>query len=121
MNAARINYFRDKLLSEKNRVTKIMTDMKRNDITDLNEEMENELSLWDNYPADIGTIREDMETTSAFKGNEVSILKKIDDALRMLDEGDYGICKRCGKPILQERLEVLPYAVFCTPCEKQIH
>lgn len=121
MNTARINYFRSKLLNEKSRINKLMSDMKKNDIIDISDEMDNELSLWDNHPADIGTIREDMERASAFKGNEVSILKRINDALHMIEEGDYGMCQRCGKPISEERLEVLPYAVFCTPCEKQLH
>ena len=30
-----------------------------------------------------------------------------------IDEGTFGLCERCGKPIDPERLEALPYATLC--------
>jgi DnaK suppressor protein len=40
-------------------------------------------------------------------------LKDIDDALRRLDDGTYGICEECGKPIDEARLEAMPWARYC--------
>ncbi len=40
-------------------------------------------------------------------------LQKIDIALRKLDEGTYGICEECGEEISLERLQVLPFAIYC--------
>jgi DnaK suppressor protein len=34
-------------------------------------------------------------------------------ALAKLDEGTYGTCDVCGKPIPEGRLEALPWAVLC--------
>jgi len=45
-----------------------------------------------------------------------SELLHVDDALTRLDEGTYGICTRCGKPIPDARLEVRPFAELCVPC-----
>ncbi|MET0419123.1 MAG: TraR/DksA family transcriptional regulator [Actinoplanes sp.] len=43
-------------------------------------------------------------------------LSDVDDALRRLDEGRYGVCERCGGPIPAERLEVRPFARTCVGC-----
>ncbi|MDA8088338.1 MAG: TraR/DksA C4-type zinc finger protein [Nitrospiraceae bacterium] len=40
-------------------------------------------------------------------------LTKIDEALRKLAEGTYGICEDCGEEIDIERLKVMPFAIYC--------
>ena len=50
----------------------------------------------------------------------MSLLDKIDDALRAIDDGTYGECKSCGKEIDRGRLEFLPYAVNCIKCQDSI-
>jgi DnaK suppressor protein len=45
-------------------------------------------------------------------------LKKIDAALRRLEEGAYGDCSQCGGEIAQARLRALPFAVRCRNCEE---
>lgn len=44
-------------------------------------------------------------------------LKKINTALRRIDEGDYGDCFECGAEIAEARLRALPFAVRCRDCE----
>ncbi|MEW6002656.1 MAG: TraR/DksA C4-type zinc finger protein [Nitrospirota bacterium] len=46
-------------------------------------------------------------------------LFKIDEALRKLDEGTYGICEDCGEEISEERLKVLPFAIYCRDCQER--
>lgn len=48
------------------------------------------------------------------------ILKKIEEALRKLDEGTYGICEMCGDEISEERLKILPFAIYCIHCQEQL-
>ncbi|MFB9237583.1 TraR/DksA family transcriptional regulator [Plantactinospora siamensis] len=40
----------------------------------------------------------------------------VDDALRRVDAGTYGVCERCGRPIGDERLAARPFARFCMAC-----
>jgi len=40
-------------------------------------------------------------------------LIKIDTALRKLEEGTYGICEECGEDISEERLKIMPFAIYC--------
>jgi RNA polymerase-binding transcription factor DksA len=41
---------------------------------------------------------------------------EVDDALRRVESGTYGICERCGQPIAPERLAVRPFARYCVTC-----
>lgn len=47
-------------------------------------------------------------------------LQAIEAALHSIDEGHYGICARCGQPILQERLQARPDATLCVQCQREI-
>jgi DnaK suppressor protein len=46
-------------------------------------------------------------------------LLKIDSALRKLSEGTYGICDECGDEISEERLKIMPFAIFCRDCQEE--
>lgn len=46
-------------------------------------------------------------------------LLKIDEALRKLSEGTYGMCEDCGEEISKKRLQILPFAIYCTDCQER--
>jgi RNA polymerase-binding transcription factor DksA len=50
--------------------------------------------------------------------NAEVIVYEIDAALERMDAGTYGTCTRCGKPIPEERLAAVPYAVLCVTCKR---
>ena len=50
--------------------------------------------------------------------NSAHVLDEIDAALARIDDGSYGTCSRCGKPIGEERLEAMPYATLCIDCKR---
>ncbi|MCX6048363.1 MAG: TraR/DksA C4-type zinc finger protein [Chloroflexi bacterium] len=47
-------------------------------------------------------------------------LQDIQNALRSIEKGNYGICTRCNKPIEPGRLEVKPDATLCLNCQQEI-
>jgi len=49
-----------------------------------------------------------------------SELASVEDALRALRLGKYGICDRCGEPIAPERLAVRPEATHCVRCQAEV-
>jgi DnaK suppressor protein len=46
-------------------------------------------------------------------------LKDINEALKQLDEGTYGICKECGEEIGEKRLQAVPFALYCLECQRE--
>jgi DnaK suppressor protein len=49
---------------------------------------------------------------------EQNQLSEIDEALRAIDEGTYGRCEECERPISDERLDALPFAQLCIECAR---
>jgi RNA polymerase-binding transcription factor len=47
-------------------------------------------------------------------------LQAIERALARLDDGTYGTCIRCGRPIAEARLEALPWAEHCIECQTAV-
>jgi DnaK suppressor protein len=47
-------------------------------------------------------------------------LKEVEEALERIDKKHYGKCLHCGQDISPKRLEVLPFARFCVPCQEKI-
>lgn len=48
-----------------------------------------------------------------------SRIADLEHALERLEEGSYGICESCGKPIDLERLEALPQTELCIECARK--
>jgi DnaK suppressor protein len=52
-------------------------------------------------------------------GNSLLLTEeKLRRALVKLDDGSYGICDRCGRPIVPARLEAAPESVLCIDCAR---
>jgi DnaK suppressor protein len=45
-------------------------------------------------------------------------LFRIEETLRRIEEGDYGVCEDCGKEIPVKRLQLMPSATRCTQCQE---
>ncbi|MBI4058054.1 TraR/DksA C4-type zinc finger protein [Candidatus Microgenomates bacterium] len=58
------------------------------------------------------------ETKEAVKEELMSLLKGIDKALIKVEAGTYGLCERCGRPIEEERLRILPTSLLCLGCKR---
>ena len=65
------------------------------------------------HEADDADALSDFERNQATIRNSRAVLQQVNTALGRLDNGTYGICERCGKPIGARRLEALPYATLC--------
>jgi DnaK suppressor protein len=67
----------------------------------------------DDHIADTATDTFMRELDEGLEENAVRMLGDIETALRRLDDGSYGKCVACGKPIAEERLQAIPWATLC--------
>ncbi|MCL6521997.1 MAG: TraR/DksA C4-type zinc finger protein [Firmicutes bacterium] len=77
-----------------------------------------ELSTYDNHPADIGDETFQRSQDVAYRNRWERRLEELEAALRRMDEGTYGYCERCGRPIEIGRLEAAPEARLCASCQR---
>ncbi len=47
-------------------------------------------------------------------------LKEVEEALNRIEKNHYGKCLHCGEDISPKRLDVLPFARFCVPCQEKM-
>ena len=75
-------------------------------------ELTGEMGFDEEY-ADAGTATFERERDLSLVNNLRDLIERIGKALGKIEEGTYGLCDRCGKPIEKLRLKALPYANLC--------
>ena len=68
-------------------------------------------------PNDRASQESDMALELRNRDRERKLIKKIDETLRKIDNGDYGYCNSCGVEIGLKRLEARPTATLCIDCK----
>lgn len=82
------------------------------------QESTDELSLYDQHPADAGSELFEREKDSGLLELLEFDLQKVNDALERYDRGQYGICESCGEQIQPARLERLVNTTLCVDCAR---
>jgi DnaK suppressor protein len=111
MEQQKLEYFRGVLLEQRRRA-----------IEDLDAERATALQD-DEAVEDVGDEAElDLNRSTALDlaSRESQLIDEIDDAMLRIDNGTYGRCDRCGKPIDEERLKAMPTARYDAECQAKI-
>lgn len=69
---------------------------------------------------DLSAINLSNGLSIAFVNRYNNFLKEIDNALERVEGGTYGCCEECGEKINKRRLEIIPFALNCVKCQRQI-
>ncbi|MBV8161191.1 MAG: TraR/DksA C4-type zinc finger protein [Acidimicrobiia bacterium] len=105
---------RRRLEAERARLVEVRADFDDERLAEETEtENVGELSAIDQHQADVGTETFEREKDLSILEQIEAELADVEHALRRLDDGTYGTCEFDGKPIPEERLEVMPAARFC--------
>ena len=103
---------RKRLLEEKEQLQVQLSTIEEATFATSQSELSGEVSF-DDENADAGTFTFERERDLSIENNVRDLLRKIDRALARMDDGTFGSCSRCGKPIEKARLKALPYADLC--------
>jgi DnaK suppressor protein len=53
------------------------------------------------------------------KQTDAKILQAIEEALERIQKGSYGVCRDCGEPIAEARLNAIPWTRVCIACKEK--
>ncbi len=70
------------------------------------------------HMADLATDTYDREFSLDLASNERQLLYEIDESLKKIQEGKFGICEECKSPITKTRLKAIPYTRLCLKCQE---
>lgn len=91
----------------------------RADNDEFRDQQDYDAGLVSQHPGEYGTDVQQRNEQGLFLGEAEQERELVHEALARLDQGTYGICVDCGRPIGDERLEVRPHADRCVPCEEK--
>lgn len=107
---------RQRLLLERERLEHEIAELD----ADLSESLEDssEESPYDQHMAETAAVTLDREIDLTLQENALASVAQIDRALAKLENGSYGKCDKCGKPIGEDRLQAAPFATLCIDCKR---
>lgn len=79
-----------------------------------------EASAFGMHQADAGSDAYDRDFALSLLSQEQDSLYEIDEALKRIETGTYGVCEMSGKPIIRARLEALPFTRYTVECQAEI-
>jgi DnaK suppressor protein len=107
-----IDDLRDRLVEERAELQVQLATIEEASFAQTQSDLSGDVGL-DDESADAGTATFEREKDLSIEQNVRDLLAKIERALRRIDEGRFGVCDRCGKPIEMARVKALPYVDLC--------
>jgi RNA polymerase-binding transcription factor DksA len=80
----------------------------------------NEASAVGQHQADAGSDAYEKDFALSLLSQEQDALYEIEEALKRIEIGSYGVCEMSNKPIPHTRLEAIPFARFTVECQQQL-
>jgi RNA polymerase-binding transcription factor DksA len=108
-----IDAFRTRLEEERGRLTGAVEFLERENPGSIADELGDVATGGDNHLADSAAGMYERELDEGLEEGAQQTLQDIEVALRKIEEGSYGVCEVCGKPIGAERLSAIPWARLC--------
>lgn len=119
-NKKELLVFKDSLLKLRDRIVDEINFLANDNLNRSQRESSGDLSSYSFHMADQGTDNFDREFAANLLSSEQDVLYEIDEALRRIDGGTYGVCEATGQAIERDRLRVLPFARYCVAAQTEI-
>jgi DnaK suppressor protein len=109
MNDAQLAFFKARLVE--------LRDQLLNNADDTGQHLrENEVTT---DPSDRATLEEEYTLELRTRDRERKLIRKIDEALKRIEDGSYGYCLETGEPIGVKRLEARPVATLSVEAQER--
>jgi len=101
---------------------KLLLEMRGKLIDGLKDQMQKEtdhkdVEIGDDY--DFANKERDRELSLLLSSRDRGKLTQIDNSLKRIEDGTYGICEECEEQISLARLKVMPFARLCVSCQEE--
>lgn len=120
LSAKDLAFFKDLLLKIRDRVIDEMNFLSKDNLNRSGKDGAGDLSSYSFHMADQGTDNFDREFAANLLSGEQDILYEIEEALRRVEAGTYGMCEMSGQPIERERLKIIPYCRYSVAIQQQM-
>ena len=112
--------FKKLILKRKEEILEELRHIREDTLKQSQRDAAGDISAYTLHMADIATDSYDREFSLGIASNEHKLLYEIEDALKRIEDGKYGICENCLKPIAKIRLKALSYTRLCRKCQEKL-
>lgn len=111
--------FKKIILSRKEEILEGIKHISEDTLKKSQKDAAGDISGYTYHMADVATDTYDREFSLGIASNEREVLFELDDALKKIEEGTFGVCEDCKSLIARTRLKAVPYARLCVKCQEK--
>ncbi len=119
LNKKELAGFRKLILKRKDEVLDEIKHISEDTLKKSQKDASGDISGYTYHMADVASDTYDREFSLGLVSNERKIIYELDDALKRIEEGTYGICELCKGLITKTRLKAIPHARLCLKCQEK--
>jgi len=119
LNKKELNEFKKLVLKRKEEILEEIKHISDDTLKKSQKEASGDISGYSYHMADVATDTYDREFSLGLASNERKLLFELDDALKKIEEGVFGICEECKVLITKTRLKAVPQARLCVKCQEK--
>ncbi|HYM70494.1 MAG TPA: TraR/DksA C4-type zinc finger protein [bacterium] len=116
---AQVETYARLLLEERRRLRQELSEMEEHHTKNNEEKHAADVSGYDDDLVDVATETFEREKGLTLESSVQGLLEMVEEALRRVRNGTYGVCDGCGRPIDAKRLKAIPYARLCIKCKER--
>jgi len=118
-NKKELEYFRKLILKMKEKILDEIKHISEDTLKKSQKDAAGDISGYTYHMADVATDTYDREFSLGLASNERQSLYELDDAIKKIEEGTFGVCEECKSFITKTRLKVVPFARLCVKCQER--
>ena len=111
--------FKKIILKKKDEATDEIKHISDDTLKKSQKEASGDISGYTYHMADVATDNYDREFSLGIASNERKVIYELDDAIKRIQDGTFGVCEDCKKLIAKNRLKVVPQARLCIKCQEK--
>ena len=114
-----LNEFKKLVLKRKEEINDEIKHISDDTLKKSQKEASGDISGYTYHMADVATDNYDREFSLGLASSDRQSLYELEDALKRIDDGSFGICEDCKRLITKVRLKALPQARLCVKCQEK--
>ena len=118
LDAAALAAVKERLVQERAGFERQLHELESDSFNESQSEISGDAGLNEDF-ADAGTATFDRERDLSIRNNVLDLIDTVTRALQRIDDGTYGTCERCGKPIDAARIKAFPRVLLCLECKRR--
>lgn len=118
-NKKELTHFKKLILKRKEEILEEIKHISDDTLKKSQKDASGDISGYTYHMADVATDTYDREFSLGLASNEQKSLYELEDALKKMEEGTFGVCEECKSLITKVRLKAVPYARLCLKCQEK--